>query len=169
MNTLTTSAASFTDGRTSTAVHTAMDQSVYVVATTLAATARALKVARALASEYGREITMLVSPHKRITISSARAHVYDLPIEDPDGPRNATPEAVRDLVASERGEAHVLVKDTRGARDFAQLLPLGASVVLAGPIHQFVETREQRLARKLTNLGYDVTFLPCAEAQGEAS
>jgi hypothetical protein len=36
-------------------------------------------------------------------------------------------------------------------------------VVLAGPLHHFVETREQPLARKLAAMGYDVIFLPCPD------
>lgn len=108
---------------------------------------------------------MLVSSPERITISSARANVYNLPVELPAEPGKATPEEVRHFVASEHRAAEVQVTDAREARGFAKVLPPSASVVLAGPIHHFVETHEQRLARKLTTLGYDVVFLPCRDEE----
>jgi hypothetical protein len=138
-------------------------RTIYVVATTVRATLHALDVASALAKERGKDITVLVSTPERVTISSARAHVYNLPVELPPALRAATPEAIRNLVASEHREAEVRVTDARDARGFAGILPPSASVVLAGPIHHFVETQEQRLARRLTTLGYEVVFLPCAD------
>jgi hypothetical protein len=39
----------------------------------------------------------------------------------------------------------------------------GSVPVLAGPIHHFIVTHEQRLARKLTTPGDDVIFLPCPD------
>jgi hypothetical protein len=164
MSTLTTSADPFQ--RPSFAAHSDAESSphtVYVVATTLPATAHALNVARALSVRHGNSIVVIVAPCRPITISSARAHAYNLPVEDPDAPQRATPEAVRDLVARDQAEARVLVNDAHNAGSLAQLLPPRASVVLAGPIHQFVETREQQLARKLTDMGYDVTFVPCRD------
>jgi hypothetical protein len=104
-----------------------------------------------------------VSAPERITITSARAHVYNLPLELPAAAGQATPEAIRHLVARDHREADVRVTEARDARGFAKVLPPDASVVLAGPIHHFVETQEQRLARKLTTLGYDVIFLPCPD------
>jgi hypothetical protein len=74
-----------------------------------------------------------------------------------------TAEAVRNLVASEHRSADVVVTEAHDARDFAQVLPPSAAVVLAGPIHHFVETHEQRLARKLATMGYEVIFLPCPD------
>jgi hypothetical protein len=43
------------------------------------------------------------------------------------------------------------------------VLPRAATVVVAGPLHHFLETPEQRLARKLAAMGYDVIFLPCPD------
>jgi hypothetical protein len=137
--------------------------SIYVVTTTVHATSHALDVAGALAREQGKKVRVLVSAPERITITSARAGVHDLPIELPEAPGRATPEAVQNLVAREHRLVDVVVTDARDARAFAKVLPPSAAVVLAGPIHQFVETQEQRLARKLATMGYDVIFLPCPD------
>ncbi|MGE4056945.1 MAG: hypothetical protein AB7F99_19320, partial [Vicinamibacterales bacterium] len=95
--------------------------------------------------------------------TSARAHVYNLPLELPATAGQATPGAIRHPVARDLREADVQVNEAGDARGFTKVLPPDASVVLAGPIHHFVETQEQRLARKLTTLGYDVIFLPCPD------
>jgi hypothetical protein len=137
--------------------------SVYVVATRVHATAHALDVADALAREHGGKVTILVSAPTRCTITSARAGVYDLPVEFPEVPGTATVKAVQDLVASQRRSADVVVTEAHDARQFARVLPPTAAVVLAGPIHHFVETHEQRLARKLATMGYEVIFLPCPD------
>jgi hypothetical protein len=138
-------------------------EAVYVVATTVHATAHALDVASALAREHGSNVTILVSAPERCTITSARAGVYDLPVQFPEVPGTLTAEAVRNLVASEHRSADVVVTEAHDARDFARVLPPSAAVVLSGPIHHFVETHEQRLARKLTTMGYEVIFLPCPD------
>jgi hypothetical protein len=138
-------------------------QTIYIVATTVRATSHALKVATTLARERKKGVTVLVSAPERITITSARAHVYNLPVELPVAAGQATPDAIRHLVASDHRGADVRVTEARHAHGFAKILPPAASVVLAGPIHHFVETQEQRLARKLTTLGYDVIFLPCPD------
>jgi hypothetical protein len=136
---------------------------IYVVATRIHATIHALDVAGSLAREQGKTVTVLVSAPQRFTVTSARAGVYNLPVEFPEVPGMATAEAVRNLVASEHRLADVVVTEARDARGFAQVLPPSVAVVLAGPIHHFVETHEQRLARKLSTMGYDVIFLPCPD------
>jgi hypothetical protein len=136
---------------------------VYVVATRVHATSHALDVAGSLAREQGKNVTVLVSAPRRLTITSARAGVYNLPVEFPEVPGRATAEAVRNLVASEHRLADVVVTEARDARGFAHVLPPSAAVVLAGPIHHFVETHEQRLARKLSTMAYEVIFLPCPD------
>lgn len=136
---------------------------VYVVATRVHATSHALDVAGALAREHGQTVTVLVSAPQRFTITSARAGVYNLPVQFPEVPGRATADAVRNLVGSEHRLADVVVTEARDARGFAQVLPPSAAIVLAGPIHHFVETQEQRLARKLSTMGYDVIFLPCPD------
>jgi hypothetical protein len=136
---------------------------VYVIATTVHATSHALDVAGALAKEQGKAIRVLVSAPQRITITSARAGVYNLPIEFPEGPGRATPEAVQNLVASGPGLVDVQITDARDAQGFSKVLPPSATVVLAGPLHHFVEAQEQRLARKLATMGFDVILLPCPD------
>jgi hypothetical protein len=81
----------------------------------------------------------------------------------PEVPGKATVDAVRQLVTSGHRVADVVVTEASDARGFAQVLPASAAVVLAGPIHHFVETQEQRLARRLATMGYDVVFLPCPD------
>jgi hypothetical protein len=138
-------------------------ETVYVVATRIYATSHALDVAGALAREQGKSVTVLVSAPQRFTISSVRAGVYNLPVHFPEVPGRATAEAVRNLVAGEHRLADVVVTEARDARGFAHVLPPSATVILAGPIHHFVETQEQRLARKLSTMGFDVIFLPCPD------
>jgi hypothetical protein len=142
-----------------------LQRGVFVIATTVRATQHALDVARTLAHGQGQDVTVLVSSPEHATITSARAHVYHLPVEFPEPPDRATEDAVRHLVADEDRNAVVRVTDARDARSFAKALPPSATVVLAGPIHRFVETREQRLARELNAFGYDVVFLPCRPAE----
>jgi hypothetical protein len=136
---------------------------VYVIATTVHATSHALEVAGAFAKERGKAVSVLVSAPQRITITSARAGVYNLPIEFPEVPGRATPEAVHNLVASEQRLVDVHLTDARDAEGFGKVLPPSATVVLAGPLHHFVEAQEQRLARKLATMGFDVIFLPCPD------
>jgi hypothetical protein len=138
-------------------------ETVYVVATRIHATSHALDVAGVLAREQGKSVTVLVSAPRRFTITSARAGVYNLPVQFPEVPGMATAEGVRNLVAGEHRRADVVVTEARDARGFAHVLPPSATVILAGPIHHFVETQEQRLARKLATLGFEVIFLPCPD------
>jgi hypothetical protein len=140
-----------------------IQQRVYVVATTLPATTHALRVAEALAKERGTGVTVLASLPERVTVSSARANVYDLPVPYAAEPQQVTPETAKDLVAREHSGASVQTTNASDVRHLAQVLPRSATVVLAGAIHHFIESREQRLARRLTTLGYDVVFLPCPE------
>ncbi len=137
---------------------------VYVVATTLAATAHALDVARALASEARKPVTVLVSRPRRLMLNSSIAHAYNLQVEDVEARDRATIDEIRGLVLSEANPAISVVEtDAHRAAEFAHVLPRGATVVLAGPIHHFLETHEQVLARKLTKLGYETVFLPSQE------
>jgi hypothetical protein len=98
-----------------------------------------------------------------LTISSARAHVHDLPVADPEALPGVTPESVRALLAAQKVSAEVLSTDARTSGGLVRLLPPKSRVVLAGTMHHFVEAREQRLARTLVSLGYDVTFVPCPD------
>jgi hypothetical protein len=116
-------------------------------------------VAEALASEQRAGVTVLVCSPERVTVSSARAHVYDVPVEYDS--QHVTPEAVKNLVAREHAAADVQTTDTRSVSCLVNVLPPSSTVVLTGTIHPFIETHEQRLARKLTKSGYDVIFLPC--------
>jgi hypothetical protein len=149
--------------RPTTTIADERQHGIYVIATTLRTTSHALDVASALAREHDQGVAVLVPSPVRLTISSARAGVHNLPVELPEVPGRATLETVRSLVADEHRLADVRVTDARDARGFANVLPPSATVILAGPIHHFLETREQRLARTLTSLGYDVIFLPCPD------
>jgi hypothetical protein len=136
---------------------------VYVIATTLPATTHALRVAEALARERGIGVAVLASPPEHVTVSSARAHAFNLPVDYGDEAQRVTPDAASDLIAREHSAASIRTTMTRDAHHLARVLPRTATLVLAGAIHQFIESPEQRLARKLTGFGFDVVFLPCPE------
>ncbi len=161
METNTTDSEGSQRERVGASVRDGLQHGIYVVATTLPATTHALRVAEALASAQRSDVTVLVSPPDRVTVSSARAHVYDVPVEYDS--QQITPEAVKDLVAREHAPADIQTTDTRSAGHLVSVLPPSSTVVLAGAIHHFIATYEQRLARKLAQLGYDVIFLPCPD------
>jgi hypothetical protein len=133
---------------------------VYVIATRRRDTIHALTVAQALAHEQHRRVSLLVSPPQRITISSARANVRNLVVEVPVPADLVTPDTAKALLTPFGGEVDLQIADVHEAPQFAVVIPTGATVVIAGAVHHFRESHEQRLARKLTDRGYQVVFLP---------
>lgn len=133
---------------------------VYVLATNVHAISRALDLARTLAREHHQRLAVLVSGPRRTTVSSARAHAYDLPIEwsAPEG--HATRDEVLQLVASEREEIDVQSVDLYDLYEFERVVPVGATVVISGSMNRYFQTQVQRLARQLTTRGYRVVYLP---------
>jgi hypothetical protein len=104
-------------------------------------------------------VRAIVAPEEHVTVSSGRAHVHGLPMEDLDPYPRASAAAVRELLGARR-PGDIIVAPGSSARDVAAVLPRGATVVICGAFHRFIETDEQCLARELTKRGFDVVFLP---------
>jgi hypothetical protein len=138
---------------------------VFVLATTAEPTRHALAVARAISSDRHAALGIITAPKETLTVSSARAHVHALPVDDWDPRPLASPEFVRGLAANEAPSAQVIVVRSMASRDIPPLLPAHSTVVLAGPIRHFFESREQRLGRRLAEAGYDVVFIPCRDRE----
>jgi hypothetical protein len=136
-------------------------QPVFVLATATEPTRHALAVARALSHDRQAALDIIVAPKEALTVSSGRAGVRALPVDDLDPCPFASPDAVRALAATDAPNARVIVGRSMDARDLPALLPAHATVVLAGPIRHFFESQEQRLGRRLAKAGYDVVFVPC--------
>jgi hypothetical protein len=116
---------------------------VYVVATGTDPTRHALGVAQALAKTRGTSVVLVVPP----------------PEQRPHSAAEMIP-TTRAFVAADAPDAHVLLGPYGGLGRVSQLLPLGSTIVLSGPIRHFLETDEQHLARKLATRGHEVVFLP---------
>ena len=138
---------------------------VFVLATTAEPTRHALAVARAISSNRHAALAIITAPKEMLTVSSTRAHVHALPVDDWDPHPPASPEFVRALAATDAPGAHVIVGRSTELRDLPPLVPPHATVVLAGPVRHFLESREQRLGRRLFEAGYDVVFIPCRDGE----
>jgi hypothetical protein len=136
-------------------------QPVFVLATATEPTRHALLVARALSHDRHAGLDIIVAPKEALTVSSGRAHVEALAVDDFDPRPFASPDVVRALAATDAPDARVIVGPSMKSKDLSALLPSHATVVLSGPIRHFLESPEQRLGRKLTKGGYDVVFIPC--------
>jgi len=137
--------------------------SVVALATTSGAARHALAVARALAERRHAELSILAVQPAPVTISSARAHAYNVPLDQWDPDPIASPDFVRSLAAAEAPDARIVIGRSFEARDVRSAMPSGATVVVSGPARRFLESPEQRLARHLANGGFDVVFLPAVD------
>jgi hypothetical protein len=137
------------------------NESVYVIATTLDAMRQTLEFGQRLAAAEHADLAVIVPLPERVTVSSARAHVRDVPVEDADHPDpELTVPAVRALAG--RFALNPEIRATTGldAPKMASILPPGATIVVCGRAHRFLETPEQRVARYLSQRQFDVVFLP---------
>ena len=139
---------------------------VFVLATSAESTRPALAIARALAGTRRAPLNIITSLPEKLTVSSDRAHVRDLAIDDWNSDSVPSPEFLRALAATDAPGANVIVGRSIEPRDIAALLPPHATVVLCGPVRHFLESREQQLARRLSEAGYDVVFIPRPETRG---
>lgn len=133
---------------------------VFALATTSESTRRAVAIARALADGRHAQLSIITAIPERITISSARAHAYDVPADEWDPNPIVSPGVVRAMAAVEAPGASIIVGRSMDPRDIRSMLPEGATVVVGGPARHFLESPEQRLARGLAKGGFDVVFLP---------
>jgi hypothetical protein len=138
---------------------------VFALATTSASTRHAVAVARALAERCHAGLSILTARPAPVTISSARAHAYDVPADQWDPDPIVSPDFVRTLAAAEAPDARIVIGRSLEPRDVRALLPPGATVVVSGPARHFLESPEQRLARGLAKDSFDVVFLPTAECR----
>jgi hypothetical protein len=98
-------------------------------------------------------------------MSSARANVHDLDVADLD---RLDPEldasSVRALLTPMSFEAEIIVAPDVTLPSIVSIVPAGSTVIVCGPMHRFLETRQQRIARWLAKQSYDVVFLPSPDA-----
>ncbi len=138
---------------------------VVVLATTAESTRHALPIARAIGADRHAAIDVVASQPEKVTISSSRANVHDLPVDMWDPHPLASPDVVRALAAQYTPGARVTVGPVLRLRGIRKMLPPHATVILAGPVRHFLESPEQRLARHLTEAGYDVVFVPSRDCE----
>jgi hypothetical protein len=140
---------------------------VYALATTLEETRHALQLARALAADAGARRSVIVASPERVTVSSPRAHAHDLPIEDADmSVLRVNVSTIRALAETLGLDPQIIAAREASAPGLASVLPSGATVVICGPMHRFLETPEQRVVRELSKANFDVVFLPHPHASG---
>lgn len=141
------------------------ERRVYVVATTRQETQHALEWAEMLASSRQSTLTVVVPVPAQLQVSSGRAHAYSIPVDDPEHPDPGLGVAeVRALVGATTSALTMVATTGFTASHLASVLPTHATVVLCGPMHRFIETREQRVARELAKRQFDVVFLPYRDA-----
>jgi len=87
--------------------------------------------------------------------------VYGLAADELDPHPIDSPEFVHALAAADAPGARVIIGPWTESKNLPALLPPHATVVLSGTIGRFLESLEQRLARRLLKAGYDVIFIPC--------
>jgi hypothetical protein len=105
-----------------------------------------------------------------LTVSSARAGVHDLPVDDLSVPDPELSDGVVRRLA-DRLDIHPTITVISGwsLQRLLSVLPSGATVVICGSMNHFVETPEQKIARELSRRQFDVVFLPYVAPQKTAS
>jgi hypothetical protein len=138
---------------------------IFIVATTLGETRHALDVARSLANRADARLGVVVPLANHAMLSSARANVHDLDVADLD---QLDPElnvsSVRGLLMRMSLAGEIVVAPDLSLSSIESIAPAGSTVIVCGPMHRFLETRQQRIARGLANRSYDVVFLPFPDA-----
>jgi hypothetical protein len=134
---------------------------LFVIATTVDETRHALEVGQTLTSGGHANLSVVVPIPERLVLSSARAGVRDIPVDDLSHPDAELSECVVRALA-ERMELHPKITVLNGwsLEQLLGVLPSGATVVICGPMNHFVESPEQRIARELSRRKFDVVFLP---------
>jgi hypothetical protein len=134
---------------------------VFALATSRWETRRAIEVAQRLAAAAGSDLAIVVPLPEQLSVSSARANVYDVAVDDAEHPDPKLSVAlVHELTRALPARPQMIVMRGFAARHLASVVPAGATVVICGPMHRLLETPEQRLARQLAKQKFDVVFLP---------
>jgi hypothetical protein len=126
---------------------------IYVVATTIAATSKAIAAASAFAKAADAGIHVI----------AVRQMPSEWSVHQQSAPVQAFARQIKESVDGEEVRIDVLPCVCRRLIDVTQLLPHNGMVVVAGPSHRWWPTREQRLAHDLTGLGHRVMFVHTAE------
>jgi len=134
---------------------------IFAIATTADETLHALEVGQALARGGHADLSVILPVPERLTVSSGRAGVRDLPTADLAHPDAGLCDSVVRALA-ERLDLHPKITVLNGwsLERLLGVLPAGATVVICGSMNHFVETPEQRIARELSRRKFDVVFLP---------
>jgi hypothetical protein len=138
---------------------------IFIVATTLGETRHALDVARSLADRADARLGVIVPVATHAMMSSARANVDGLDAADLD---QLDPElnvsSVRSLLMEMSLEAEIIVAPDLNLPSIESITPVRSTIIVCGPMHRFIETRQQRIARELAKRLHDVVFLPSPDA-----
>lgn len=132
---------------------------VYVIATSLEGTRAALAAGIPLARGSRARLVVLVP----------QIVPYPVPLDRPVDSPDFVVERYRDLVRDQGLDAEIRVCLCRHADDVLwQALPAKATVVVGGSAGRWRSSHEERLARRLTHLGYQVVFAPIVEISAGA-
>jgi hypothetical protein len=121
---------------------------VHVLATSVDGTRAALATAIPLARGSRGRLVVLVP----------QIVPYPLAVDGPTDATAFTERRYRDLVEEVDGDAEVRVCLCRALRDVVQAIPPASTVVVGGRSGGVMASREERLARRLTRLGYHTVF-----------
>ena len=121
---------------------------VYVLATTVDGTRAALTAAVPLARGSRARLVVLVP----------QIVPYPLAVDGPTDATVFTERRYRDLVHEADGEADVKVYLCRTPNDILHTIPPASTVVVGGASGAVLLSREERLSRQLTRLGYHTVF-----------
>ena len=122
---------------------------ICVVATTVAATRQAIATASALAQRLDT----------RVHVIAARPMPAEWSLDRQAARVHAFAREIRQLAEKVQARIDVLPCVCRRLTDVTQLLPHGATVIIAGPSHRWWPTPEQKLAHDLNGLGHCVMFI----------
>jgi hypothetical protein len=122
---------------------------IHVVATTIAGTREAIDAACTFAK--GR--------NARVHVIAAKPMPVEWSLDQQSALVHSFARTVRKLTESLGAQIDVLPCVCRRLMDVMQLLPTGATVVIAGRSHRWWPTPEQRLALDLQARGFRVVFI----------
>jgi hypothetical protein len=125
---------------------------IHVLATSIDGTRAALATAVPLARGSSARLVVLVP----------QIVPYPLAVDRPTDATCFTERRYRDMVEKTGGEAAIQVCLCRTIRDIERVIPRTTTVVLGGPSGAVLASREERLARRLTRLGYHTVFAAVA-------
>ena len=124
---------------------------VHVIASSLEGTRHALGIATALARGTGARVALLL-----------RRAFPDGLAANPDLTNDDTEQRIKEMVEASNPRPRVVAYVSKHPLDVCQLFASPGIVVIGGETRRWWPTAEQRLARDLTRLGCQVTFVQVA-------